>query len=418
MKVLWITNIVFPEALDILQGRQESHGIASGGWLLSAASGLIKESSDVELAVASLSPAVKDLKVIEGRHWKYFVIPYGKGNQKYNSEYECFWKRISSVYKPNVIHIWGTEYSHGLAYVRACGADKVVVSIQGLKSVISRYYTAGLTWHDIMANLTVHDLLKGGVMAEKRRFAKTGLLENELLRSVNHVIGRTRWDKAHVLAINPKTTYHLCNEILREEFYCDERWSLEKCTKHSIFLSQAYYPLKGAHFVLKAMPIVKREYPDVTIRIAGDNYCSYYGLARLRHLTSYWKYLERLIRKYKMENEVSFIGRLDARQMKDEYLKANLFICPSSIENSPNSLGEAQILGVPCVASYAGGIPDMMQSNMMNLYRYDDSEMLAEVICRNFRNVSGLDNVVLSAQKRHNSRENTQRLLSIYRSFY
>ena len=58
-----------------------------------------------------------------------------------------------------------------------------------------------------------------------------------------------------------------------------------------------------------------------------------------------------------LEDKVSFLGPLNAEQMKAEYLRSNVFLCPSSIENSPNSLGEAQMLGVPCVASYVGGIP-------------------------------------------------------------
>lgn len=64
--------------------------------------------------------------------------------------------------------------------------------------------------------------------------------------------------------------------------------------------------------------------------------------------------------------------------MKQEYLNANVFICPSSLENSPNSLGEAQILGTPCLASYVGGIPDMMFGNEGYLYRFEEIEMLAE----------------------------------------
>ena len=47
--------------------------------------------------------------------------------------------------------------------------------------------------------------------------------------------------------------------------------------------------------------------------------------------------------------------------MKKEYLKANVYVLPSSVENSPNSLGEAMLLGVPCIASYAGGIPSMAE---------------------------------------------------------
>lgn len=41
-------------------------------------------------------------------------------------------------------------------------------------------------------------------------------------------------------------------------------------------------------------------------------------------------------------------------------LNANMFLLPSAIENSPNALGEAQMLGVPCVSSRVGGVEDMI----------------------------------------------------------
>ena len=56
--------------------------------------------------------------------------------------------------------------------------------------------------------------------------------------------------------------------------------------------------------------------------------------------------------------------------MCDRYLKSNLFVCCSAIENSPNSLGEAQLLGMPYVASFVGGVPEIAGMNADVLYRF------------------------------------------------
>lgn len=64
--------------------------------------------------------------------------------------------------------------------------------------------------------------------------------------------------------------------------------------------------------------------------------------------------------------------------MVKRYLLSNVFICPSTIENSPNSLCEAQLLGVPHIASYVGGTADLMKGNEECLYRFEETEMLAE----------------------------------------
>ena len=132
------------------------------------------------------------------------------------------------------------------------------------------------------------------------------------------------------------------------------------------------------------------------------------------HFTGYGKIVKRLIKKYHLKDKVTFLGLLTAVQMKEEYLRSNVFVCPSSIENSPNSLGEAQILGVPCVASYVGGIPDMMQGNEENLYRFEEIEMLAEKVCRIFSNGEKQVDMRRTAFARHNPDENAKQLYKIY----
>ena len=186
---------------------------------------------------------------------------------------------------------------------------------------------------------------------------------------------------------------------------------------HCIFLSQGSYPLKGLHKVLEALPIIKKYYPDVVVRVAGpDITYSGAGLRGKLKISTYGKIIKRVIKNNNLENNVVFVGSLNAQDMVKEYLQANIFVCPSSIENSPNSLGEAQILGVPCVASYAGGIPDFMQGNEGFLYRFDDVEMLSEKISRAFEIGKAIDTSAIQqvAQKRHNTKEIVNRALNIY----
>lgn len=415
MKILWITNILFPEALEKLTG----NGVlkSSGGWMLGSAEMLLRQ-EDVQLHVAAVSTLVRKLEVLKAKQITYYVLPYGKGNNsKYNSEYELYWKHINEQVKPDVVHIHGTEYTHGLAYINACGSERVVVSVQGLLSGIEPYYCAGLSWKEIYGNLTFHDIIKGSIYKSQKAFHKGGVLEKETLRKVKHIIGRTSWDKAHVWAINPEANYYVGNETLRHEFYDGSVWNYNKCIQHSIFLSQGGYPLKGFHQVLKAMPLILEHYPKSTIRIAGADITKNKGLWGLLHFTGYGKITKRLLQRYDLVNRVIFLGPLNAEQMKEEYLRCNVFICPSSIENSPNSLGEAQILGVPCVASYAGGIPDFMRGFEDNLYRFEEIDMLAEKVCTTFADseTNKYNSAIKLASERHNAKNNILHLMSIYK---
>lgn len=412
MRVLWITNILFPEASIQLTGNDQLK--ASGGWLLGSAN-MLERVKDVNLYVATVSTLVNQMVILKGGRITYFVIPYGKGNQKYNIEYEPYWREIEKIVEPDVVHIHGTEYTHGLAYVNACGCDNVVVSIQGMKSVASLYYHYGLTRLDIILHTTLRDIIKGGILRELHKFKKQGEYEIELISKVSHVIGRTSWDRANIWAINSDACYHFCNETLRPEFYEDRHWTYENCCKHTIFLSQSGYAIKGLHQLLRAMPIILRYYPDAQIRVAGNDISDTKNLSSFIRFTGYGNIIKSIIKKYHLETHVSFTGPLTADEMVREYLSCNVFVCPSSIENSPNSLGEAQILGTPVLATYVGGIPDMMKGNEDNLYRFEEVNMLAEKICRVFADEDKCKDMSEIARHRHNRDENLERLIAIYK---
>ena len=106
--------------------------------------------------------------------------------------------------------------------------------------------------------------------------------------------------------------------------------------------------------------------------------------------------------------------------MVEQYLKANVFVLPSSIENSPNSLGEAMILGMPCVASCVGGVQDMIIDKKDGfLYPFDEYYMLAHYVCEIFSNqdmaVALGENARKSAHKRFEPRTVVRTTLDVYR---
>lgn len=415
MKVLWITNILFPEAECGVSRNTEIKD--SGGWLLGSANEIVKKEG-IKLCVATVSPIVRELTKISGEHILYYIIPYGKGNLKYNKKYELYWKRIKDEFGPDIVHIHGTEFSHGLAYVNSCGSNNVVVSIQGLLSSCYKYYDYGLSAWQIIKNIAIKDLLRGTIFHFKRSFKQRSFLEKALLNKVPYIIGRTDWDHAHTWSINPGAKYYFCNETLREQFYDnDVIWNYDYCKKHSIFIAQAGYPLKGLHQLIKALPLVLKEYPDTQIYVAGKNILDNKGIKAITNYDGYGRIIKELIDKRELNAHFHFLGFLNALQMKEQYLKSNVFISLSSIENSPNSLGEAQILGVPCIASFVGGVSNMIPNESCGiLYRFEDIESLAWNICKLFQYSSQFDNkeMIEISSKRHDRSENSSQLFWIY----
>lgn len=414
MNILWITNGLLPEATAKLGGATEIK--RTGGWVYTLSDALIKKGG-IRITIAGIVEMVNELSIIEGECITYYAIPSRGGVHKYNNIYEKYFKEIFDNIKPDVVHIHGTEYPHALAALRACGSSRTLVSIQGMVSVYAPYFMADIKSSEVRRNVTIRSFFRPSLMEEQRDMENRGKYEVETIKLAKYITGRTSWDRDNTWAINPNAAYFQCNRILRDDFY-EGNWDYNKCQPHSIFLSQAGLPLKGLHKVIEAMAIVMRKYPDVQLRVAGRDITFSSGkfLDRYR-ISTYGKIIKKRIKKYHLDNKVKFTGPLNGAAMKEECLRSNVFICPSSIENSPNSLGEAQILGVPCIASYVGGSMDMMKGDEENLYRFEEIGMLAAKICNIFAQEQNIDTHMMRqvALKRHNKDEIVNIQLNIYK---
>ena len=115
-----------------------------------------------------------------------------------------------------------------------------------------------------------------------------------------------------------------------------------------------------------------------------------------------------------------FTGNLPEQEMKERFLKSHVFVCASILENSPNTVGEAMLLGVPVVAAKTGGIPDMITDGQEGLlFDKGNSKKLAEAILRIFGE-EALCGKISGAERRrarmaHNGVLNYERLLEIYK---
>lgn len=418
MKILWITNVLFPDICKFLTIDPP----VTGGWMKSLAENLIKNHPDVELYVAALYGENKPTIKQQINNITYYCLPFNPSEPKYYKSQETFWKRIKEDCKPDVVHIHGTEYPHGLAYINANGASNVVISIQGLTHIISQYCLGGISTKILKKYRTLYDYLKSPILKLPQKMIKQGSYEIKYLKQSSNFIGRTDWDRVHIKAINPQSNYYFCNEILRSEFYNENtKWDISNCKKHTIFLSQAYSPIKGIHKLIEALPLIIREFPDTKVYVAGNNFLDDTSIINKLKLSTYANYIKHLITQYNVSNHIIFLGKLSAKDMSKQYQNAHVFVCPSIIENSPNSVGEAQLIGTPCVASYVGGVPNMIIHGKTGLiYRFEEYEMLAECVCSIFRNSSLANNLSFNSRKaaeeRHDPKTNSDITYNIYRS--
>ena len=413
MKVLWLCSIV----PDVVAKDLNLNATVAGGWI-NGALRAVAERMDIQIAVCF--PQSKTQELLSGTvgSIRYYGFPsLLQKSHRYDAVLEQWMQKILTDYQPDVTHIWGTEFPHSLAMMKVHrDPDRICISIQGLCSMIAKHSRAFVP-ENVVYSWTLRDLLRwDNLYLQSRKFAMRGANEVQALSLCKHIIGRTQWDYACTQQLAPDAVYHKCNETLRDEFYLKAGvWSLEKCEKHSIFVSQTGSSLKGFHLVLEAMPEILKRYPDAILHTTGVNPAQMPVYKR----SAYHKYLLRLIEKFGLKDNVKFLGVLAEKDMCAQYLRSNVFVSASSIENSPNSVAEAMMLGLPIVASFVGGTMDLLKDKVEGyLYQADAPYMLAHYVCEVFENTMQANemgrNAYFHAKLTHDKSENLQQLLRIY----
>jgi len=110
---------------------------------------------------------------------------------------------------------------------------------------------------------------------------------------------------------------------------------------------------KGLPVTIRAFEVFVRQYPNATLKVAGEG-------PLLREL-------EMLARELKIAQCVSFTGFLSQEQLREIYYRSHIFLHPSQIghdgnqEGIPNSMLEAMATGLPVFATEHGGIPEAIE---------------------------------------------------------
>ncbi len=452
MRVLWVCNIMLPALARMLELPYSNRE----GWITGSFERLIRQPRGggsaerlVELGVCCPMPkgqteAHLAMDIETGHEIGSLDAPDREGRgvvdffgfyedldhpETYHEELEFRFIDIIAKFQPDIVHIFGTEFPHTLAMIRAFGhPERTLIGIQGLCCSIANAYMADLPYK-VQKRVTFRDWYrKDSLEMQQKKFMMRAKLEEEALRYTPHITGRTTFDRNVTKAMNKEAIYHAMNETMRPEFY-DGQWHLENVEPYSIFLSQGDYPLKGFHYVLQAMPAIIEKFPNAHLYVAGNSIIGRVGgpvSGRKKYpeplwITSYGKYLEQLIRKGRLKGHVTMLGRLDAKGMKERFLKSHVFVCPSIMENSPNSVCEAMLLGMPVVGAKVGGIGDLIDDGREGiLFPGGNAKELTEGILAVFYDNELADNLGENARAtariRHNPDTNYMRLLEIYKS--
>ncbi len=170
MRVLWLTNILMPD-LAIALGQVPSH---RGGWMPTLAKALV-ESGRVELSIATNVPGAVWRK--ERIHdVQYYAIPMPKSKvdgRRLPPSLIHDYQRVAEDFQPDVIHIHGTEYYHGLLTGRGYLKCPTVISIQGIIDAYQRHYWGNISLGKLLTTRTLRDWV-----------CMDGLIEQKVMESL------------------------------------------------------------------------------------------------------------------------------------------------------------------------------------------------------------------------------------------
>lgn len=416
MKVLWFSNSPCGSI------RRFSNGLVkSGGWLISLEDEL-KSNPDITLEVAFFSDKGEVPFVFEGV--QYYPINKNIFNQKYGINRVL--ERCISIKRkdekatkamldiigqshPDIIHIHGTEESFGLIidYVKNI---PIVFSIQGLIAPYKEKYFSGIPQQQAYRLDSFSNRIRGiGIKRQYHSFCYRAEREKMYLSHAKYIFGRTFWDKECTLALNPQRKYFTVNEILRPEFYT-KRWkgyiSQDKITIVSTISGGIY---KGFETVLKTASLLK-QYSNLDFE---------WHIAGYTQNSQWVDICEKITQIQSRECNIIFHGRIDAEELSDLLCDSDIYVQVSHIENSPNSVCEAMIIGMPIIASYAGGTKSLLKDGEEGvLYQDGEPYVLAGLIISYIKEanmaIGYSNNAYKQASLRHNKNSITKELLSGY----
>ena len=380
MKILWIVNTPLGPLGERLYGKRNN-----GVWM-DALMASFAEHNEHQLVITTTA-AVSDTIRLEENGIAFYALPdqppilYSE-NKPGNIN---AWQRLIDEENPDLIQVWGTEFTHGLCALRLAKDIPSVIYMQGYLGSIARHYLAGMTHDELKKSVTFRDIIKrDSIVQQQKKYYASTAKEKEMFELSGNVICENDWCENSIRAVVPNINIYRCPLSINQVF-TQRSWDISKAEPHSIICNASGYPLKGLHMLLRAAALLKNRYPDIKLYVPGAKVTSDGTLKWMLRKRGYTKYIEKLIKELGIEENIVWLGALPQDKLAEWYSKVRAFVMCSAIENHSSSLKEAMMVGTPSVASIVGGVPEYVTHGDNGfLYRFEEYDILASYVSKLF----------------------------------
>lgn len=356
-RIVWLCNSRF----------SEEKIKTTGSWLLPMAEKL-QSSGEVQLyniTIGNVSSCINNnYKGIE--QW---VLPRPKTSHYGMIPDSGFCGKLADLINqinPDLVHIWGTEGFWASIYEQGYIKHKSLIDIQGILSSYYSYYYGGLSFVDILKCIHAKEVILPWrtLFNKKRIFRKRGETESQCIKTFRFISYQSDWVRKQLMFINPDATYLPTRIMLRDSFYFSEPWKYKEDKSAPIIFTSASgaIPYKGLQIAFKAVQLLKKKYPHISLRVAGNMFIGN------KILDGFSVYIKNLIRELDITDNVHLLGSIDESQIVKELQQADVAVVPSFVETYCLAFAEAMMVGVPTVVSYAGAMPELARHNKECLF--------------------------------------------------
>ncbi|GHT14598.1 glycosyl transferase family 1 [Bacteroidia bacterium] len=258
---------------------------------------------------------------------------------------------ILKAFRPDVVHIHESTLLCLviLIYLRTKKIN-TVVTIHGV------FYRE--TWKNFKRIKTVSNFLK---------FVYYSLAEYMVLLLAKKIIVDTKYVSDSLSKLKKKNYFIIPQGVNDSYFKLEDKYEINR-----IISIASISHRKGHEYSIRAIEILKNEFPDIVFHIVG----SVSGEHQL-----YYTYLLRLIGEKKMEKNVIITPNLHSEALIQLLEKSNIFILHSYEESQGIAICEAMAAGKPVVATKIGGIPYVVEEDVNGkLCTFGDIETFADNI--------------------------------------
>lgn len=234
----------------------------------------------------------------------------------------------------DLLHLHGSELQ--LPAMTAGLPQPQLLSVQGLVSQYPPFVPSWRSWLKVLWTLA-------------------GYYERRYLPAIHHFVCRTHWDQALVRQLSPGCTVHHNWEVIRPEFFHPPALPTPVGGRPRLVFVGGTQVMKGFREVLAAFDLIRQQV-EARLVIAG--------VARPAEV---WQAVRQAGLRHIGPADIECRPLLTGPELARLFGESVALLHPSYVDNSPNSVCEAQVAGLPVVVTDVGGVRSLVEGEVTGL---------------------------------------------------